>query len=51
MASLLLDRGADVGAKEKASGGVRGRVLSPSPPLHALAFGVHLGLCAVVREE
>ena len=51
VASLLLDRGADVGAKDNVSGVVRGPALVPSPPLHALACVVFLRLCAGVREE
>ena len=51
MAALLLDRGADKEAKTTdVSGGVLGRVSAPSPPLHALACGVHLRLCAGGQE-
>ena len=51
MASLLLDRGADVDAKNNVSGGVLGCALVPFPPLYARACGVSLRPCDGVREE
>ena len=51
MASLLLDRGADVGTKDNVSGGMRGRALVLSPSLYALTCELFLRLCAGVWEE
>lgn len=50
VASLLLDKGADMDAKTLVRGGVRGLALVPFHPLHEVTCGVHLRLSARMRE-